>query len=347
VASYFHRLAELGASRFWVNNPTPSQTEQAVSAGAVACTTNPTYGWKQLGDRETRDEVERFIREGIASGADDHEVADYVQRRCVERILPFFESIHSASSGTLGFVSLQGNPLNDDKAATIVEESHRYRELGAQVIAKVPVTRAGLEAMERLVADDIPVIATEVMALSQALAAAEMYKRVSRETGNRPPFFLTHITGIFDDYLREELETTGTEIQRDIVWNAGIILARRQYQVLRDRGHEDIIMLGGGARGIHHFTELVGEQVHVTINWSPTALDLINSDPPVVFRMETSVPAFMIDELREKIPTFDKAYRESGLTVDEFETFGPVRHFRSMFCDAWEKLVATVAERRS
>ena len=81
--TYFQKLHRLSENRFWVNNPTPSEADKAVAAGAVACTTNPTYGWKQLQNEETRAEVGGFIDELLASEADDHLVADAVQCRSV------------------------------------------------------------------------------------------------------------------------------------------------------------------------------------------------------------------------------------------------------------------------
>ena len=120
-----------------------------------------------------------------------------------------------------------------------------------------------------------------------------------------------------------------------------------QYATLERPGFGDIIILGGGARGIHHFTELVGSNAHVTINWQPTATDLISTNPPIQYRMECPSPAFMVDELKEKCPAFRAAYDEEGLAVDEFAAFGPVNLFRLMFCDGWSKLVAAIGTRQS
>jgi transaldolase len=264
----------------------------------------------------------------------------------IQRVLPYFRDINSRTDGVLGFVSIQGNPFRDDDPENIVAETHRYLELGSNVIAKIPVTRAGLIAIEQLVAEDVPIIATEVMSLSQALYAADMYRRITSASGKRPPFFLTHITGIFDQYVTEDAARTGVDIHPDILFQAGTILARRQYHELKSRGYRDIIMLGGGARGVHHFTELVGSDVHITINWEPTAKALLDADSPVVFRMETTPPEFMVNELLKKIPAFRTAYAAEELSVDEFESFGPVQLFRSMFCDGWTRLVEAVRSRR-
>jgi transaldolase len=345
--TYFQRLGRLSENRFWVNNPTPVQAREAVAAGAVACTTNPTYGWKQSQNDETRAELDALITELIASEDDDQLVVDAVQQKCVARILPFFEPEYRRSSGRLGFVSIQGNPFRDDDANWIETEARHYLGLGANVIAKIPVTRAGLTAIERLVADGVPVIATEVMSLSQAIVTCEVYRKASEASGKQPPFFLTHITGIFDDYLQNYIAVNKIDIDPDIAWQAGIILARRQYMTLKRLGYGDIIMLGGGARGTHHFTELMGSNAHVTINWQPTATDLIAANPPILYRMECPSPAFMVDELSEKCPDFRTAYEEGGLSVEEFEAFSPVKLFRSMFCDGWGNLADEVRTRRS
>lgn len=78
-----------------------------------------------------------------------------------------------------GFVSMQSNPFADDDPERIANEAHEYRQLGVNVIAKIPVIRAGLEAIEQLVAEDGPIIATEVMTISHAVHACELYERVS------------------------------------------------------------------------------------------------------------------------------------------------------------------------
>jgi transaldolase len=106
-------------------------------------------------------------------------------------------------------------------------------------------------------------------------------------------------------------------------------------------------MLGGGARSLQDFTEMVGSEMHITINWKGTADELIELDPPVVYRMDTPAPQYVIDELLEKIPDFKKAYLEDALSVGGFEGYGPVMLFRSMFVKGWEGLLRVIAEHRS
>lgn len=343
-AGYFHRVNTLSPTRFWINNPTLEEAEKAIAAGAINCTTNPTYAMKQI--QRERDYALGVVDEVIKEIDNNDEAAAVIQRRLTKRILDTFLALSEKNPGKEGFVSIQGDPILEDDPEIIIAEALQNRTLGKNYLAKIPSTKAGLKAMESLIPEDIPIIATEGMGISQAVHVAELYSRVSRESGISPALFITHITGIFDDHMRNVVARENIEIAPDILWQAGCIIARKQYTIFQER-HYPGVMLGGGARGLHHFTEMVGSEMHITINWKGTADKLIESDPPVVYRMETPAPQYVIDELLEKIPDFRKAYFEDELSPEEFGTYGPVELFRSAFIKGWEFLLNTIEERRA
>ena len=343
MEGYFHRVAKQTPTRFWINNPTLEETDKAIAAGAVSCTTNPTYSFKEI-LREPEYAL-GVVDEVIRETEDDDEAADFIQERLAKRILDRFLPLYERNPRKKGFVSIQGSPYGDDDPDQIVEESLRYRELSRNAIAKIPATQAGLEAIEVLIAEDVPIIATEVMAISQAIYTCELYQQVSNRSGKHPPFYLTHITGIFDEHLKNVVDHEGIDISNDVLWQAGCIVARTQYKIFKERGYYGT-MLGGGARGLQHFTEMVGADMHITINWEETADKLIETNPPVVYRIDTPAPRHVIEELLDKIPDFRKAYLEDGLTIQEFKGFGPVNLFRSSFLKGWDSLLKIIRERR-
>ena len=106
----------------------------------------------------------------------------------------------------------------------------------------------------------------------------------------------------------------------------------------------DCHYIGGGARGLHHFTEMVGADCVITINWNGTADKLIEQDPPVVSRFFNATPHAVIDELCEKVSDFRKAYFINAITAEEYEDYGPVVLFRSSFEDAWKNAVKYIKE---
>jgi len=221
----------------------------------------------------------------------------------------------------------------------------RCRNLGPNFMTKIPVIGSGIAAIEELVARNIPICATEVFAVSQAVHVCEVYERAAKRSGKFPPFYLTHITGIFDQYMAEVVKAEKIGIAPDILRQAGCVIARKEYQLAKERGYH-ATLLGGGVRCTHQFTEFVGGAMHITINWS-TADELIAADPPMVSRIDAPTPKEVVEELRAKIPGFRRAFDEDGLAVQEFADFGPLMFFKTMFLNGYARLLDEVADRRA
>ena len=124
-----------------------------------------------------------------------------------------------------------------------------------------------------------------------------------------------------------------------------MVIAKKVYQMRVDRGYE-LGFIGGGVRGFQHFTEMVGGDVCITMNWEGAVDKLIELDYPVVSRLFNPVQPQVLDDLLKHVPGFKQAYMENGLTVDEYEEYGPVMYFRDIFVSAWIKCVETVRKRR-
>ena len=341
---YFHRVTRETPTRFWINNPTLEDADRALAAGAISCTTNPTYCAHMLKAKSESSFAFSVIDRVIRQTSDDKAAAELVMQQLVKRVMDKFLPLYERKPGLEGVVSIQGDPHRDEESAFIVEEALRFRKLAKNFITKIPLTQAGLEAIEILLAENMPIIATEVFAITQAVEVCDLYCRVSEKTGFRPPFYVTHITGILDEYLGNYVKRTGVEISPEALYQAGCAVARKQYRILQERRYP-VIILGGGARGLHHFTEMVGGAVHITINWS-TAQELIEANPPVTPRMDAPMSQAVIDELLAKLPDFRKAYLDDGLATEEFKDFGPLQYFRGMFIKGWDTLLQSIRERR-
>ena len=341
-ADYFHRLTEETPTRFWVNNPSGLELDLAIAAGAINCTTNPAYCQKLIASDS--DYIHGLIDEVIRETDDNEEAAVLVYQSASKRVIDRFLPLYEKSGGRYGYVTMQDDPREDQQSEAIVRGVLRNRELGPNYMAKIPVIAGGLEALEACVEENVPICATEVFAIAQAIHMCELYERAAEKTGNRPPFFVTHITGIFDEYLGKVTQREGVEIDPSVLAQAGCAIARKEYRLLKERGYSTTL-LGGGARGTHHFTEMVGGDVHVTINWS-TAQEIIDDDIQVVSRLDVETPQAVIDELSEKFPDFRKAYDQDGLSVEEYAEYGPVQLFRNAFLKGWGLVLAEIPSRR-
>ncbi|MEN8906857.1 MAG: transaldolase family protein [Clostridiales bacterium] len=341
--TYFHRLNQYSPTRFWVNNPTPRQASLSIKEGAINCTTNPTYAYKQLIDEEMKVDVLTFMKKAIEITGKTEDTVDYVQRMLVKQLLKIFLPLYEKNPGKCGFVSIQGDPNMDENPDHIIKEAFEYAKLGKNFIAKIPVTESGLIAIEACIKEGFPVIGTEIMSIAQTVALCELYKKVSESSGKKPALFVTNITGIYDQYIAEWMKKTKAAIPLDVVWYAGLTVCKKQYKIFKERNYPGV-MLGGGARNFKHFTELVGYDMHITINWKNFADKLIEQDMPIINRYDCHTPDGITRELLAKVPDFKKAYDEDGLTVKDFQNFGPVNLFRNMFLDGWNNLKVAIDE---
>jgi transaldolase len=306
---YFRRVHKETPTRFWINNPTLAQAGKALRAGAVGCTTNPSYVSKLIASPEDRAAVARQVDLLLPYEADDSLIAAKVQAMMVARLSDLFMPLYRASGGRAGLVTIQGDPCVETDAGKIIEEGIENRKLGANIVIKIPVTEPGIEAIRFFVERDIPTMATEVMSLAQTVSICEAYQAASKSSGNSPLFYVTHITGILDDHF-------------------GQLVTR------------------GGARKLEDFTELVGGDLAITINWDGTAQVLIDQDKPVVSRIGAAVDPALVAELYAKLPDFARAYDVDGMKPGEYYDFGGVELFRNSFLKGWRLLLEFIAERR-
>jgi transaldolase len=330
---------------FWINNPTQPQADLALDHGALGCTNNPSYTQKMYDHPEYGEYTARILDEVLRDEPDDRKAAIKFQARMVKPITDKFIPLFKQSGGEYGYVSIQGDPYADDNAEDIVQQALDNRKINPNICCKIPLTEPGLEAIEQLVPLNTPMNATEIFGVSQFVALAETYEKVARLSGVFPMMYMSHIAGIYDDYLGNYVRENDVQISPDVLHQAGLAVARKVYQIMTERAYK-CVFVGGGARGLHHFTEMVGGRVCITINWVGTADKLLEQNPPVVYRLFNPVQQYVIDELMEKLPDFKKGYLEDGLTVEEFEDFGPVQLFKSAFTKSWGRVLDIIKERR-
>lgn len=343
-SDYFKRVSELTPTKFWINNVTREEARLAIEAGAVGCTQNPSYTWKMLNHPTEGEYAKSLLEEVYLESSDPNEVQCILQRKLVKKIAEIFLPIFESSHGEHGYVSIQGDPIHEEDPQVIINEGRLNRDMGPNVMIKIPATKAGLEAMDVLISENTPINATEVMGLSQAMAICKMYERIANKTGKRPKIYYSLITGIFDEYLQKWVNEKQIDISPDIMYLAGLSIAKKTYEITKSKWPE-IGYIGGGVRGLQHFTEMVGADVCITMNWQGQAEELLKYNSPVVPRFFNPVPELYIDELLEKVSEYSRAYKINGLSIEEYEEYGPVEYFREMFVQAWENANKFILER--
>src|SRR5205809_420659 len=112
ASGYFHSVTEQTRTRFWINNPSTDELDKALAAGAISCTTNPTYGAKLL--KSEPETIHRIIDRVILETEEDDSAADRVYHEAAVKLIDRFLPLYERSGGTEGFVTIQGDPRKED-----------------------------------------------------------------------------------------------------------------------------------------------------------------------------------------------------------------------------------------
>lgn len=341
---YFTRVQKMTPTRFWINNVTHEQAELALAAGAVGCTQNPSYTWKILNGSADSEAARQLAVSIMCTELDDNEVLVKLQRELIGGIAKHFLPLYEQSKGRLGYVSIQGDPFQED-TESIIRFARYNREAGPNIMAKIPATPSGLEAIRVLAAEGVPINATECMAVRQVIDACEVYTEATKNLEHPAPMYFSLITGIFDEYLQKQVEREAIGVSADALHQAGLAVAKKVHEIVNDCRYP-CGFIGGGARALYHFTDMVGSNASITINWAGSADELLRMNATVEDRFAQPVPALVLDELVEKLEVFRKAYFIHAISPEEYENFGPVVLFRSSFEQAWKNALGVIAELR-
>ncbi len=342
--TYFQRVSEMTPTRVWINNPTREKARSAIAAGAIGCTTNPSYISKVLDDRVDGEYVRAKIRALLKEEPDDTRLLERVYSDMAVELAEIFRPIWEESRAAQGYVSIQGDPFHESEE-NIFSYAIKNHARAKNITPKIPFVKTAKHAVEELLLRGVPLNITEVMAMRQALDIHEIYTKVEKQRASMPIVYYSHIMGIFNEYMTEYVASNGIDIAPDVVSQAGIAVARKMAQVLYERKAR-IEMISGGARTVENFTDMVGAPAYVTINWNGTFDVLLERNEHVVQRFLQPTPDRVVDELLEKVPEFRRAYMINGITEAEYEEYGPVVKFRNSFQKGWKAALGEVAKLR-
>ncbi|MDP7399038.1 MAG: transaldolase family protein [Lentisphaeria bacterium] len=344
-AGYFHEVHARFGTEFWVNNPSLPEIELALAGGAAGVASNPGYIVALL---KTEPEfVHAAIDEIVASAGavvDEEKLAMQVIRHAVSRPLGIFHPLYEKTNGRYGQVAIQGSPLSNDNLGAMLDEAETFRDLGENVIIKMPATIEGAQALEELTARGWSTIGTMCFSVTQYIYMAEAYHRGLERTDKQPRCLITMLPGMFDEYLAEDAARRGVEVSPELISQAGISTARAAYKIFRERGYGAIV-ISGGARSTSHWTELVGRDMAVTLSGA-LAGTLIRESPEIVERIEAAAAPEVVEELRQTFPDFVRACDQDALVPEEFRSYGPVVRFQNSLLNGIATVIGEIQARQ-
>lgn len=338
AASYLQWLSASTKTRWWCDSGNPGEIDLALEHGAVGITTNPPLCAAAVAARPA--EWEMQMGTIIKSAPDPSVKAEGLVRLVVTEGARKLAAIFSGSAGVLGHICGQVDPSMAGDRTAMLAMGHRFAAWAPNVSVKVPATSAGLEVLEELAAEGVPVTGTVSFSLSQLLAIAEAHARGSRRAeakGLRPaPCNAVLMIGRIDDYLMDVAADNRSAASPDDVRKAGLAIAKRCYGIFRERNYAAKLCVAA-LRGTYHATELAGGDIVLSIH-PKYQKPLRGNDVPKEERMSCPVEPGVIERLGT-MKEFRRAYEPDGLSPAEFISFGVTQRTLAQFAETgWKPL---------
>jgi transaldolase len=346
--SPFHQMTQTTPTVLWNDSASIDELTYAIEHGAVGATCNPVIALSVLeGDMATwRPRTESLLRE--MRTATEDEIAWKLVEELSVRAAKLLEPIFEAQRGRNGRLSIQTDPRLFRNTDAIVEQALTFNRLAPNIIVKIPVTRAGIPAIEEATYRGISINATVCFTLPQCIAVAEAVERGLRrresegnDIGSMGPV-CTIMVGRLDDWLKVVMERDGISVDPGYLEWAGVAAFKKTYKLFRERGYR-IRLLSAAFRNHMHWSQFIGADAVV----SPTSAwqkRLNASGIEVKPRIDDPVDPMVVDQLLAHFPDFRRAYSEDGLTVEEFDGFGATGRTLRQFCAACGDLNACVRD---
>ena len=346
--SPLHEMTQTTPTCLWNDSASIQELTYSIEHGAVGATCNPVIVVGVLKKEMSfwKDRIRTLIDERPT--ATEEQIGWQLVREVSVRAAGLLKPVFDAHRGKNGRLSIQTDPrlFRDSKA--IVEQAEEFNRLAPNMIVKIPVTRAGIPAIEEATYRGISINATVSFTLPQCIAVAEAVERglKRREKEGKDIAAMgpvcTIMVGRLDDWLKVVVERENIAIDPGYLEWAGVAVFKKAYQIFRERGYR-IRLLSAAFRNHMHWSELIGGGIVISPPYS-WQVRFNASDIEVRPRIDNPVERRIVEELSKKFTDFRRAYTEGGLTVEEFDSFAPSRRTLRQFIAACTELDALVRD---
>lgn len=328
---------------------------QLIGAGLRGMTTNPTIFQKTISNSGAYDDM---IRDLVQA---DHEIDstrlyEWIVIDDVKRVADILKPVYVSSQGVDGYVSVEVSPhLAYDTEATIKSVRHIWKAIDRpNIMVKVPGTKEGLPAIERLITEGININITLLFSVARYQEVADAYLRAvamnmnPQAVASVASFFVSRI----DTKVDAALDEIGTTEARRLKGKAAIANAKIAYDCFkrlfnsdtfwtqRNRGARLQRLLWGSTStknpaypDVMYVNELIGPN---TVNTVPlTTLDAFQVHGEVKPTLEAEV-----DQARLVLEDLDRVGVRFGAITDQLEKEGVQK-----FAESYDTLMAVLKEK--
>ncbi len=342
------QTAALGGNDYWNDSCSARELSDAIAHGAVGATTNPTIVVgvlkKELAD--WREPLQRIIDQNPTWT--EVEIAWRLIEEMALKAAALLKPVFDREKGRKGRISMQTNPTFYRNSEAIIAQAEHFHKLAPNIQVKIPVTRAGIAAIEEATFRGININATVCFTLPQSVAVAEAVERgLKRRTaaghdiaGMTP--VCTIMIGRLDDWLKVVAQKEHITMTPGYLDWAGIAVMKKTYGLFQQRGYR-ARLLAAAYRHHLHWSELLGGDVVQAIPYEWQQL-FNKSDVAVKKRMQNPVDPIIVEQLYRQFPDFRGAYDENGMSIEEFDRFGATVRTLRTFIGSYIELLGVVRD---
>jgi transaldolase len=336
--SPLHEMTQSTQTCLWNDSASIQELSYSIEHGGVGATCNPVIVVGVLKKEMSlwRNRILGLIKE-LPTATED-EIAWQLVREMSVKAAELLKPIFDKENGRNGRLSIQTDPRLFRNAKAMADQAVEFNALATNMIVKIPVTTAGIPAIEEATYRGISINATVCFTLPQCIAVAEAVERglkrreqEGKEIASMGPV-CTIMVGRLDDWLRVIMEKENIAIDPGYLEWAGVAVFKKTYKLFRERGYR-LRLLSAAFRNHMHWSEFIGGDVVISPPYS-WQVRFNASDVAVRTRIDDPVDPKIIDELSRKFVDFRRANTEGGLTTEDFNTFGPTRRTLRQFIAA-------------
>lgn len=310
----------------WNDSSDLDELRQSISFGGVGATCNPVIAYTTISKHpEIWNDRIRTIAEENPTWSESQIGWQAVKDMSVEAA-ELLEPAFEASGGRDGRLSVQTDPRLHRDPKALADQAEEFHRLAKNIVVKIPATKTGLEAIEDATKRGVSCNVTVSFSVPQAVAAAEAIERglearkaAGEDIEGMGPV-VTIMVGRLDDWLKHVVKRDGIFLDHSALEWAGIAAVKKAYKIFNERGFTSRVLVAA-FRNVYQWAMVQGGDIVVSppFAWQDR---INNSDWKVRETMSEPVDEKYLTELR-RIPDFNRAYDEDGMSPEEFATFGP------------------------